>query len=118
MVRTMMIAPFLVLVLAAPACGSGPASCNSIDPTEAAFPVTLLNDTGLPVIVIQCDVTCAETHQMDPLAAGARVTVNTDGCGVDKWWLIRGGGRTLGCVDLLFYSKQDDVVVPLSRMTS
>ena len=110
---------FLVLVLAvSSSCGSssGTAYCDSADPTEAAFALTLLNDTAKPIAVQQCDVRCSRTYETDKLAPGGRVKVNTSACGVHNWWMVKTADNGLiGCLDLYYTSKEPEVVVSVSR---
>jgi hypothetical protein len=110
---------FLALVLAVSfSCGSssGTAYCDSVDPTEASFAVTLVDDTAEAITVQQCDVSCSQTHETDKLVPGGRVKVNTSACGVDNWWMLKTADNGLiGCLNLYYTRKEPDVVVPVSR---
>jgi hypothetical protein len=51
---------------------------GAIDPTEQAFTVTIHNDLSEPVVLKQCDTACGPNfHEIDRLAPGASVPVNT-----------------------------------------
>lgn len=100
----------LVLVVAVVAAFNG-----FLDPTEQTFSVTLRNDTSSTVVLKQCDVDCSSFHSVFRLVPGRTAAVNTSSWGADNWWVVADqGGRTLGCLDLLFYRKETGVIVDVS----
>ncbi len=93
-----------------------PLVAASCDPTEDTFAVKLLNDTDSAVTVRQCDVRRNAYHEVHALDVGQSVTVNTSASHVDNWWVIEGGsGQRLGCLNLLFDQKRDNVIVGASQ---
>ena len=93
---------------------------GAIDPTEQAFTVTIHNDLSEPVVLKQCDTVCGPNfHEIDHLAPGASVPVNTSSENVPNWWVVVGNdGEQLGCLNLLYDHKVRDVVVNTSQMTA
>jgi hypothetical protein len=91
-------------------------SVSGLDPTEDTFAVSLRNDSGLAVVVKQCDVKCDSYHEQDHLNPGGQVEVNTSSSNVANWWVVTTtSGSSIGCVNLQYDHKQTGVVVNLSK---
>ena len=77
--------------------------------------VTIHNDRGVDLTIKQCDVTCHQTHEEHKLSRGQSIVVNTSYAGVANYWLVSSSdGQVLGCLDLLFKERQDNVTVEAS----
>jgi len=93
---------------------------GAIDPTEQAFSVTIHNDLSEPVVLKQCDTVCGPNfHEIDRLAPGASVPVNTSSENVPNWWVVVGNdGMPRGCLNLLYDHNAPHVVLNTPQMTA
>jgi hypothetical protein len=82
---------------------------------SGVMPVTIRNDSNADVVLKQCDVRCDVTHEEDKLQSGQSLVVNTSYANVDNYWMVLdASGQRLGCLDLVFRQRQDNVLVLIS----
>jgi hypothetical protein len=91
--------------------------CESIDPTEQAFSISLLNDLGRPVALKLCaDDGCHSFNYTDTVKPNESYPENiSDRELLTRWLVADQQGRVLGCLPLRFNGKFDGVVVRLSQ---
>jgi hypothetical protein len=78
------------------------------------FPVSIVNDTGSPVIVRNCDSFCSSSLLAFDLQPGGTVPVNRTTNEHDYWSVTTPVGGHIGCVDLFFRIPQPGASVPVS----
>ena len=94
-------------------------SVSSIDPTEASFDVKVKNDLSRSVTLVQCrDGRCHDLGDLQRVAPG-RVTIVGAATDAANWYVVRGGGATLGCLELRLGAKPPSApIVLVSRATT
>ena len=102
------VAPLIASVVAG-RTGSG------LDATNV-FPVSIHNDTTVPLSVRTCGADCLPEAQSLPLPVGSSGQVNVSDRGsVSRYYLVDGSGRVVGCLPLRFTKRVAGFTVPASR---
>jgi hypothetical protein len=79
------------------------------------FRVSLVNDTGAPVVARDCDSYCSSSPLVFHMQPGADVPINRVARMHKLFSLTSPSGNHLGCVDLYFEIPQPGARVPLSE---
>jgi hypothetical protein len=91
------------------------------DPTDSSRfnDVTLTNDTNRDAVLLQCDVTCAETHDVLKVPRSKSLQVSISNENVPTGFVVQdSNGRDIGCLTLLYTHKEDRIRTMLSKMTA
>jgi hypothetical protein len=91
------------------------------DPTDSSRfnEVTLTNDTNRDVILLQCDVTCAETHDVLKLPHSGSLHLSISNENIPTGFVVQDtSGRDIGCLTLVYTHQQDGVRTALSKMST
>jgi hypothetical protein len=78
------------------------------------FQVSLVNDTGAPVVARDCDSYCSSSPLVFHLRPGADVPINRVARMHKLFSISSPSGGHLGCVDLYFKTPQPGARVPVS----
>ena len=91
------------------------AAC-SVDPTDQSFPVQIVNDTNVKLIVDQCDVKCTSFHDHADLNPGEVMPQNASDADVPAWYVVTAAdGKRVGCLLSQFHNKQPNARLGLSH---
>jgi hypothetical protein len=102
----------LLLLVVAPVAG-----CGSLDPTDPSNfnNVTVKNDTGERVILIQCDTTCKTLHDRTTLEPGNVTVISVSNENISVGYVVaKPSGQRLGCLYFRYSKPQKN----LHAMTS
>jgi hypothetical protein len=104
-----------VIALAAPLLIS--VGCQSVDPTEQFFNISLVNDTSQAVVLRQCDDTgCTKLGDAATVQPGSALIRSISDRGyTTRWAVLSVKGRRIGCLPLRFTVRYDVLKVPVSR---
>jgi hypothetical protein len=112
----------LVGLLIAAQVADDRAGCGSIDPTDAAnySEVAILNDTGSPVVVSDCEGTeCQLDHVPSQLGPGERfddhAACAASGGDMTSWRIASTDGKLVGYIAVDTPRKTDGLVFLVSR---
>lgn len=81
---------------------------RSLDPTEQALPVRLVNDSGRDLVALQCrDEHCHRFRDRRPLPAGGSIEVGTSDRGVANPYVVVDAitRSPVGCASLAYPSR-------------
>ncbi len=91
--------------------------CDSIDPTEQAFPIAFRNDLSGPVALKLCsDDSCHNFDYTNTVEPGELYPENISDRDVLTRWLVAGAtGPILGCLPVRFNGKYANVSIRISQ---
>ena len=94
-----------------------PGCTFSPDPTEQFFPVSIVNDTKLPLRAQQCITeSCSEFDDEGLVRPGKTFEARTSEFAVaNPWRFVRRSGRVYGCLPLLFRHRVEGASVFVSH---
>jgi hypothetical protein len=107
-------APRLLAVTAAALVAGGCAHLGHV----RVFQVSIVNDTGAPVVARDCDGYCSSSPLVFHLQPGASASVNRVARMHKLFSVTTPSGGHLGCVDLYFKTPEPGARVPVSRATA
>ena len=82
------------------------------------FRVSIVNDTGSPVVARDCDSYCSSSALVLHLEPGASVPIDRVARMHKSFAITTPSGGHLGCLDLYFKTPQPGARVPVSQATT
>src|SRR3954464_11747277 len=113
----------IIQVLTAAACVTVTqvaASCYTIDPTDPSnyTKVSVVNDLGTTVNLVQCDTSCDTLHEERLLPAAASTQIEILNSGNEFGYVVESAyGRRIGCLYFMYDGITHAPPVKMSSMT-
>jgi hypothetical protein len=82
------------------------------------FPVSIINDTGAPVVVRNCSSYCSSSPLVFHMLPGSSVPINRVAKMHKLFSITTPSGGHIGCLDLYFNTAQPGARVPVSQATA